>query len=90
MRFHGKHALATALVATLFGFSLAACEDHYTTQEAYDACNQLGDTNPGVLEPAAFDDCVDCYERCGADCEELGTAPETFACPDDTSTTEES
>ncbi|MFO0554391.1 MAG: hypothetical protein U0271_38775 [Polyangiaceae bacterium] len=69
-------AVAALLVG---GAALSACEDHYTTQEAYSLCEDLQGSSPTL----DFDDCVDCHERCGADCEAQGTSPETFACPDD-------
>ena len=45
-----RQLLAMVLATTPFVALATACDDHYTTQEAYAACEQLGQTNPGVLE----------------------------------------
>ena len=59
---------------------LAGCESHYTTQEAYSTCNELlGETEDAEV----FTDCVACHEDCGTDCNQVGTSPETFTCPDE-------
>lgn len=73
----GLTALAVAAI-TSFG-----CEDHFSTQEAYAACQALTDRNPATNPIEAFDDCVACYESCGGDCAQAGTSPETYVCPDE-------
>ncbi|MBL8740400.1 MAG: hypothetical protein JNK04_04880 [Myxococcales bacterium] len=73
-----KLASISALLAT---FTLAGCDEHFTTQEAYSSCEQL----VGAPEdsPAAFADCVSCYEDCGNACTLEGSAPITYTCPDE-------
>lgn len=68
-------ALATAgSLATLTG-----CSGGLTTQEAYDACEDLQKT---VGDESTFEACVACFENC-ADCEPSGTSPVTYHCPGD-------
>ena len=59
---------------------LTACTDHYTTQEAYEVCDDIIDRIDTTTEDS-FADCVDCYERCGDEC---GQEAAAFLCPDDT------
>ncbi len=77
----------TQFVITLFvsalTFSLAGCDDHFTTQEAYEICTQLQEENSSSASPESFADCVDCHESCGADCQLQGTVPETYACDEE-------
>jgi hypothetical protein len=75
--------LSAAMLLVLTALFASGCEDHYTTQEAYAACTDLTERNPATNPPTAFDDCVDCYETCGLDCTQAGTAPETYVCPDE-------
>jgi len=72
--------LALFSLAALFG---GACESHYSTQEAYAVCQDLVDRNPATNAPGGFDDCVGCYEMCGDECNQAGTSPETYVCPDE-------
>ena len=77
----------TRIVITLFAstlsLTLAGCEDHFTTQEAYEICTQLQEENSASASPESFADCVDCHESCGSDCLLQGTAPETYTCADE-------
>lgn len=73
--------IVIALLA--LGAAAAGCADHFTTQEAYNACNELKSIETIDDSPEVFADCVACYEDCGNDCSPQGTAPETFACPDE-------
>jgi hypothetical protein len=59
------------------------CEDHYSTQDAYAVCEDLTDRNPATNPPESFADCVACYESCGAECAQTGSAPEDYVCPDE-------
>jgi hypothetical protein len=67
-----------ALVATL----ALACDDHFSTQQAHAACEDLAGTSPGNPQ-SSFDDCVACYESCGGECTQAVTSPETYVCPDE-------
>jgi hypothetical protein len=65
----------------IVALGLAACGDHYSTQEAYRVCDDIIARVDTTTE-AAFADCVDCFESCGDECEQRG--PENgFLCPDD-------
>ena len=80
-----KTALRTvaALLATggLVALFVGGCGNHLTTQEATKTCEDLATKIPAISGPT-FDACVSCYENC-EDCEQLGTSPESFACPGD-------
>jgi hypothetical protein len=76
-KFLGLTALALAASLT------TACQDHFSTQEAYAICQDLTERNPATNPPEAFDDCVACYESCGGDCTQAGTSPESYVCPDE-------
>ena len=70
-------------IITLFllSFLVSACGDRLSTQEAYDTCEKLS-TDTAV--EGAFADCVDCYERCGNECDtHNGEPPDVYACPED-------
>jgi len=60
---------------------LTGCADHYSTQDAYSICQDLQRRNPGANPPDIFATCVTCYEDCGADCTQGGTALATYECP---------
>ncbi len=75
--------LAITFALGAASLALAACEDHFTTQEAYETCGGIADRSVAMSEEA-FADCVDCYERCGIDCEQQNEPPpDEFVCPDD-------
>lgn len=76
-------ALLAALLSTLaVGASVGGCGGGgYTTQEAYDRCEQERKTKNTVTD-ASFTECVACYEDCGADCQGTGTTPEHYRCPE--------
>ncbi len=74
-----RRLLHLAVLAALF--ALPACEDHFTTQDAYDVCDQLVERNPATNPPDTFLDCVACYETCGNSCT-LG-ADGAYGCPDE-------
>ncbi|MFO0611848.1 MAG: hypothetical protein U0414_04620 [Polyangiaceae bacterium] len=59
--------------------ALGGCSGGLTTQEAYEACEELQKT---VGDDSTFDDCVACFENC-SDCVPSGTSPVTYHCPDD-------
>jgi hypothetical protein len=62
---------------------LTGCQDQFSTQEAYTTCNDIGDRLLTISDES-FADCVDCYERCGADCAEQNVdPPDQFVCPED-------
>jgi hypothetical protein len=75
--------LWVATVLALAGISVAACQDHYSTQDAYSVCEDLTNQNPATNPPERFLDCVGCYESCGVDCKQRGTAPEDYVCPNE-------
>ena len=58
---------------------IAACGG-YSTQEAYDRCEEERTVKPTVTDEA-FAQCVACYEDCGNDCVAQGTSPESYLCP---------
>ncbi len=61
----------------------AACADQFSTQEAYTTCEEIADRTL-TSNDASFANCVDCYERCGADCEQQNEEPpDEYFCPDD-------
>jgi hypothetical protein len=62
---------------------LGGCQDRFSTQEAYAACEGLQERTDFADSPETFADCVDCYESCGDDCALQPTSPATFACPDE-------
>lgn len=68
---------------TLLAVAASACQDHYSTQDAYAICQDQTDRNPATNPPESFADCVACYESCGDDCTQGGTSPETYTCPDE-------
>lgn len=70
----------TLLAAAL---ELTGCQDRFTTQEAYAACEEIQNRNEFVASPETFADCVDCYETCGGECALQPTSPATFACPEE-------
>lgn len=81
-RTRSRLAPTLAVVALTTGFAFATftgCSGGLTTQEAYDACENLQKT---VGDASTFDACVACFENC-ADCEPSGTSPETYHCPGD-------
>jgi hypothetical protein len=61
----------------------SGCQDHFTTQEAYEICDELTERNPGTNPPEAFLDCVACYETCGEECAVTGETPQQYVCPDE-------
>jgi hypothetical protein len=78
-----NHLLALIALLGLVALGTAACDDHYTTQEATATCTELSDRNPGANPPSAFDECVACFERCGVDCEQTGDTDKLYVCPDE-------
>lgn len=53
---------------------------NYSTQDAYAACQTLGETRN--LTEAEFADCVACYESCGESCGETADSGDhAFTCP---------
>ncbi|MBK6512923.1 MAG: hypothetical protein IPM79_15980 [Polyangiaceae bacterium] len=69
---------ALGLIAAAVG-----CQDHYSTQDAYDICNELTERNPATNPDETFLDCVGCYETCGGDCVQSSDATEGYLCPDE-------
>ncbi|NUP07176.1 MAG: hypothetical protein HOW73_14065 [Polyangiaceae bacterium] len=65
------------------------CEAHYTTQEAYEICQDLTNRNPGASPSEAFLDCVACHENCGDACQQSGDTDVIYSCPTDTEETED-
>ena len=61
---------------------VVACQDHFTTQEAYEICESLTDSIATTGGEEGFAACVACYEDCGEDCEEVSQEDGFFACPD--------
>lgn len=74
-RFTAFAALGGLAAGALLG--LGACSGGLTTQEAYEACEDLQKI---VGDESTFDECVACFENC-SDCEPSGTSPETYHCP---------
>ncbi len=73
-------ALASLLCAFV---ALGGCQDRFSTQEAYETCESITKHDQTSTDEE-FADCVDCYERCGADCEDDGEeAPDIYVCPED-------
>lgn len=75
-----RHALIILFVSLL----ASACQSRFTTQEAYNECEEIADRTPTMSE-GSFTDCVDCHERCGVDCErqEGFEPPDEYVCPED-------
>lgn len=65
-----------ALGALAFG-----CSNRSSTQEATADCQKIAKVDPTVSGDA-FKACVACFENC-TDCQQKGTSPPTFQCPDD-------
>jgi hypothetical protein len=74
--------LASFVALALAAGTPLACEDHYSTQDAYEICQDDQARNPSAFGPESFKSCVACYESCGADCEKLASAPVEYTCPD--------
>lgn len=71
------------IVLSIFSAALGACSDHFSTQEAYVTCEEIAERSPAMSEES-FADCVDCHERCGADCDQQNSPPpDEYVCPDD-------
>lgn len=63
--------------------AIAACDDHYSTQDAYALCEELTQQNPATNPPETFLDCVACHETCGVECQQRGSSPEDYVCPEE-------
>jgi len=74
-------SLTSRLALIAVPFALLACEDHFSTQDAYAVCDTLTTRNPAINPPADFLDCVACYESCGSDCAQTSNVPATYVCP---------
>lgn len=72
----GGLAAITLALATLLGPT--GCDEHFSTQEAYAACEKLAESGPPADTEAGFADCVACYEDCGNAC--IPSA-EGYSCP---------
>jgi hypothetical protein len=72
---------SAASLSLLFAIAIAACDDHYSTQDAYALCEDLTSQNPATNPPETFLDCVACHESCGIDCQQRGSSPEDYVCP---------
>jgi hypothetical protein len=76
--------LALSILLAALSVGAVACGDHYTTQEAYTACEEILNVRPDAAgDDVIFAECVACHETCGSECEPLGTVPATFDCPED-------
>jgi hypothetical protein len=75
--------MSRTLFVLSFLLGAAACGDHYSTQDAYEVCEDLTGRNPATNSPESFSDCVACFETCGDECDQLGSAPEQYVCPDE-------
>lgn len=78
-------ALTTGAVLPLLALLVtsAGCQDHYSTQDAYEICDTLTERNPATNPPEDFLDCVACYETCGGDCVQTGSSEDAYTCPDE-------
>ncbi|MBW2528326.1 MAG: hypothetical protein JRI23_29390 [Deltaproteobacteria bacterium] len=61
---------------------LVACGSHYSTQEAYAACEDVRE-RVATTPDDAFATCVACHEDCGDECEQVTAEEGFFACPED-------
>jgi hypothetical protein len=60
----------------------AGCGGHFSTQDAYTACEELLDRIDTASEgDESFNECVACFENCGDDCQQTDVVEGTFACP---------
>ena len=75
--------LGAGLSALTLAFGLAGCGDGFTTQQAYGTCRKVLPLSAEEDTPEVFADCVACHEDCGTSCNEQGTSPTTFTCPDE-------
>lgn len=76
---------ARRALAALAGLSAlvvaSACGDGYSTQDAYERCQQERHVKATVTD-AAFTECVACHEDCGLECRAAGSSPERYSCPE--------
>ncbi len=68
-------------LAALSLLALSACGDHFTTQEAYEACGELITGGPSGEGDELLAECVACHEDCGSECDITGSSPAEFVCP---------
>lgn len=73
-------AVAAFVASMVVMLGTPACDEHFSTQEAYDTCEKLAESGPPADTPAGFSDCVACYEDCGNACI---PSPEGYVCPDE-------
>ncbi|MEZ4443339.1 MAG: hypothetical protein R3B72_29860 [Polyangiaceae bacterium] len=62
--------------------TVSACGNHYSTQDAYVACEDLQTRVSTLTDDQTFAECVACYEDCGDECaldESAEGSP--FSCP---------
>jgi len=64
----------------IFLLLMVGCGDHFSTQDAYAACESLL-ARVTTTTDEVFADCVACHEDCGSECEQGGSTPPTFTCP---------
>jgi hypothetical protein len=73
--------LVTSLSALLLGALFAGCGPGYSQQDAADYCEIEKANKTACFTDAAFNQCIECLEECGAECVPAATCPATYSCP---------
>ncbi len=62
--------MARIVTSLLFLSSLVfvACGDSYSSEESKTKCDLERQANATCFTDATYNQCLDCYERCGTDC----------------------
>lgn len=62
------------------------CGSGLSLEDATIRCDQEKAAKPQFVTFAAYNQCLTCYQECGNDCVVAATAPSSYTCPDDSST----
>ncbi len=63
------------------------CGSGLSLEDATIRCDQEKAAKSQFVTSAAYAQCLTCYQECGNDCVIAATAPSSYSCPDDSSST---
>jgi hypothetical protein len=79
-------SFGAAVLLVITSVAVFGCSSGLSLEDATIRCDQEKASKKEFVTFAAYNECLACYQLCGDTCIAVATAPATYVCPDDSTT----
>ena len=80
-------SFGAAVLLVITSLAVFGCSSGLSLEDATIRCDQEKTSKKEFVTFAAYNECLACFQECGDTCIAVATAPATYKCPDESSST---